>query len=447
MPVYEVELLGRKFDVEAPNIGQAQGMARLYVAKKQMDEVTTARAMQTRTGVEADERRQAFEDLERRANSGDVAAIEERRQRERNLEMQMRATEPGAAGTAMALTAGIPLAGGLVTAPVATGKALLGGLAGAAAGKEAGEWVGRRLPLVGGATAASVLGAIGSLAGGGTGAAVAPKIAGRKLLQVATGGRFGALMGAAEGKAEAAVISPAAEKRLELMTQRAVTAAKDAESRRIKALAYDRRVTLAENKASAAAAKLARAQATAGGQPAAVAPAPFTQGATALAPESQPAAQADEIAAQILRWKNEHKFSGAQIESALRNVYGISPKDGRKLVQAVTEAQAQSPLQAPRIQIGAQRVGRPLGMTKEQVRMEAGPVLDETRGEASPILPRQALQSIIDTMKAMPMAEREAYVARAMSGKAKWQIENIRRTLEHLGLLLPAGAVAVTAER
>jgi pyruvate/2-oxoacid:ferredoxin oxidoreductase beta subunit len=48
-------------------------------------------------------------------------------------------------------------------------------------------------------------------------------------------------------------------------------------------------------------------------------------------------------------------------------------------------------------------------------------------------------------MKAMPMAEREAYVARATSGKAQWQIENIRRTLEHLGLLLPVGAAAASS--
>jgi pyruvate/2-oxoacid:ferredoxin oxidoreductase beta subunit len=45
-------------------------------------------------------------------------------------------------------------------------------------------------------------------------------------------------------------------------------------------------------------------------------------------------------------------------------------------------------------------------------------------------------------MRAIPIAQREAYVARATSGKAQWQIENIRRTLEHLGLLVPAGVAA-----
>ena len=107
-----------------------------------------------------------------------------------------------------------------------------------------------------------------------------------------------------------------------------------------------------------------------------------------------------------------------------------------------------SPLQAPRIQVGAQRVGRDVGLTKEEVRRQAGPVLDEVLGEASPILPQEPLKNIIDTMKALPKTggAREAYVARATSGKAKWQVENIRRTLEHLGLLLPVGVAARMAK-
>jgi len=106
------------------------------------------------------------------------------------------------------------------------------------------------------------------------------------------------------------------------------------------------------------------------------------------------------------------------------------------------ESGKESGLRGPRIQRGAQKVGREAGLTKEEVRRQAGPVLDEALGEASPILPKEALKSIIDKMKSIPMAEREAYVARATSGKAKWQVENIRRTLEHLGLLLPAGVAA-----
>lgn len=101
-------------------------------------------------------------------------------------------------------------------------------------------------------------------------------------------------------------------------------------------------------------------------------------------------------------------------------------------------------LQEPRVQTGAQNVGRQVGLTKEEVRKVAGPVLDEALGDASPILPKKALQGIIDKMKSLPVEEREAYVAKATSGKTLWQVENIRRTLEHLGLLLPVAAGGIS---
>lgn len=183
-------------------------------------------------------------------------------------------------------------------------------------------------------------------------------------------------------------------------------------------------------------------------------------------PEQQQAFRlAGEIADKIVEWKGQG-LSGAQMQSALRNVYGIEFKDGRAMVQMVLDANglaaakpaaaravapkavpAEVPMRGPRIEVGAQRVGREAGLSKEEVRKATGPVLDEELGEASPILPKKALQSIIDTMKKLPMSEREAYVARATSGKAKWQIENIRRTLEHLGLLLPVGAAAAASRR
>lgn len=132
----------------------------------------------------------------------------------------------------------------------------------------------------------------------------------------------------------------------------------------------------------------------------------------------------------------------AKIEQSVSQP-SIAPAVSHTPAPAPTPTAAVQPeLQGPRIQTGAERVGRLVGMTKDDVRQAAGPVLDEARGEASPILPQQALGNIIDTLKAMPpgSADREAYVARATSGKAKWQVENIRRTLEHLGLLVPAAA-------
>ena len=83
-------------------------------------------------------------------------------------------------------------------------------------------------------------------------------------------------------------------------------------------------------------------------------------------------------------------------------------------------------------------------MTKEEVRQATGPVLDEAAGDASPIFPQKVLARIIDDIKALPKGgpEREAYVARATGGKTKWQVETLRRTLEHLGLIVPVATAA-----
>lgn len=115
---------------------------------------------------------------------------------------------------------------------------------------------------------------------------------------------------------------------------------------------------------------------------------------------------------------------------------------------ADAKAPAQRHLVDPqRIDIGAEKVGRAHGMTKQEVRNIATPVVGEAQGEASPILPEEPLKRIIDTLKGLPKdgPEREAYVARATSGKARGQVENIRRTLEHLGLIVPVAAVGGAA--
>ena len=122
----------------------------------------------------------------------------------------------------------------------------------------------------------------------------------------------------------------------------------------------------------------------------------------------------------------------------------------RPPIQADASSLPESPLQQPRVDVGAEQVGRAQGLTKEQVRQQTSPILGEQPGEASPILPQTALGRIVDTLKAIPPGspEREAYVARATSGKAQWQVENIRRTLEHLGLIVPAAvAGSVAAQR
>lgn len=112
------------------------------------------------------------------------------------------------------------------------------------------------------------------------------------------------------------------------------------------------------------------------------------------------------------------------------------------LLETLPDEPVASAMQQPRVDVGAERVGRANGMSTEQVRAQTAPILGEAQGAASPILPEKALQSIIDKMRTLPKGgpEREAYVQAATSGKAQWQIENIRRTLEHLGLLVPAAA-------
>ncbi len=71
----------------------------------------------------------------------------------------------------------------------------------------------------------------------------------------------------------------------------------------------------------------------------------------------------------------------------------------RRAIQPMASHAAQSsPLRQPRIEQGAERVGRAEGLTKEHVRQQTGPVLDETVGDASPILPEKTLRQIIDKM-------------------------------------------------
>lgn len=170
-------------------------------------------------------------------------------------------------------------------------------------------------------------------------------------------------------------------------------------------------------------------------------------GVAAAAPSA--ATTADEIAAQIVRWKTEQGFSGAQIVSSLRNVYGIPPKDGNKMLQMVTANLPKSPLKAPRVEIGAERVGKAAGMTKEEVRVLTGPVVGEAVGAASPVFPQKAFDTIYAKMRAMPRGgpERMAYAAAAKGEKAMSQVETIRRTLEAAGLVVPAAAIAEAIRR
>lgn len=131
----------------------------------------------------------------------------------------------------------------------------------------------------------------------------------------------------------------------------------------------------------------------------------------------------------------------AATEAATVAPESVAASEGAALPESwksFASVKPEASMRQPRVQVGAEKVGRGAGMTKEEVRQEVGPLFGETHGEASPILPQEPLKRIIDTMKAMPPGEREAYVAKATAGKTRGQIENIRRTLEHLGLLVAA---------
>ena len=83
-------------------------------------------------------------------------------------------------------------------------------------------------------------------------------------------------------------------------------------------------------------------------------------------------------------------------------------------------------------------------MARDQVQRDAGTIGGEALGETSHIMPQQAIQAITERIKSLPMAERSAYIARSTSPKNRAQMEVIRRTLENLGLLLPAGAAGAS---
>ena len=359
--------------------------------------------------------------------------------------------------------------GGAIAAPAATAKGLLGSLVGGAVGNEAGQWVGRRVPVVGGEMLGDVLGGVGGLVGGVGGGMAAPKLGAKELLAMLPGGGKGGMLAQILGRGEAEVAKGAATQAAKTVAPEvAEEAAKKVADRAAQMKLRERAIAAAEERNAIAREKL-RLKAEKPG-PRAVpksepAPAPRTEGATALKPEPEFIPdEAVSLVAEPLPFRPRGTTKPAtnlggkakpgpaptppdKLEETLRaSLDAIKEKKASKqALQAIAEKVEMSPLQAPRIQVGAQRVGKTVGMTKEEVRKQAGPVLDETLGEASPILPIQPFQKIIDTMKAIPRSEREAYVARATSGKTKWQVENIRRTLEHLGLLLPAGAAVGAA--
>ncbi len=102
-------------------------------------------------------------------------------------------------------------------------------------------------------------------------------------------------------------------------------------------------------------------------------------------------------------------------------------------------AQVDPALQASRLATGAERVGAPLGLSKDAIRAQTAPILGEAQGAASPVVPENILGQFIDKMRAMGPGSpaRTQYVQAASDPKTMAQLENLRRTLERLGLVAP----------
>jgi hypothetical protein len=125
------------------------------------------------------------------------------------------------------------------------------------------------------------------------------------------------------------------------------------------------------------------------------------------------------------------------LEEALDTASGMHQ---RAATAGMTEAVADQ-----RRRLGSQVVARKTGMARHEVQSDAGTILNEALGEVSPVIPADRWKDIVTKMKSLPPEERTAYVARARGVKNMAQIENLRRTLETLGLLLPLGAVAASS--
>lgn len=185
MPVYKVELLGRSFKVEASDMGKAQGMARLYVARQKMLDATNAAAMETRAGlsdaalsaVDRGESEEAppnfFEAVGRNTTFGRGLTPEEARKAS-----EEHIPEFAAAAALTSLTAP-GLVSGMIHAPLKTGTGLVTGYYGSKMAGGAGRDVGHVLENLGAPKGtAATLETTGNVAGGIGGAVGGARVLG-----------------------------------------------------------------------------------------------------------------------------------------------------------------------------------------------------------------------------------------------------------------------------
>lgn len=120
------------------------------------------------------------------------------------------------------------------------------------------------------------------------------------------------------------------------------------------------------------------------------------------------------------------------------------PAPRSKDYQARVAARIPQPMEGARIAEGAEDVARASGMTPTQVRVQTGPVGREAVGDPSLILPKTDLERMIDKLRALPREgnARVDYVNAAKDPKTWAQLENVRRTLGHVGLGVSGGVLA-----
>jgi hypothetical protein len=381
----------------------------------------------------------------------------------------------------------------MVMNPIATAKGLAMSLAGGAAGGYAGKAVGGGLEAAGAPSGTSkVLGTVGGLAGGFAGPMVGPQallklaaagggkggmlssVLGRVFPEAAAGVESAAATGAAEAAAAAQAAKTEAQAAKLALEARKVAAHEAQAAAKIKALEEitAARVAAIERRAAGGTVRTPRA-APKPSPPAA----PPTEGATALEPDF-----IDPSAVKVLPFeprpgtvKPATNLGGparpgpeptppdkleetlrASIEAAKAKKAGVVRGKSPVVDEALTNAEGMHQREATagmteavadqRRRLGSQVVAKKLGMERGQVQSDAGTILNEALGEVSPVIPADRWADIVTKMKSLPPSERVAYVAKARGVKNMAQIENLRRTLETLGLLLPVGVAAGTME-
>ena len=105
--------------------------------------------------------------------------------------------------------------------------------------------------------------------------------------------------------------------------------------------------------------------------------------------------------------------------------------------------QMPSPLQQPRVDVGAEAVGRQQGMTKQAVRDATGPIRGEAQGEAAG-MPKSPMDRIVQKLidmgpkgQGLEETAREAYAAAGNDPKTRLQVQAYLDALRKVGYAIP----------